>query len=77
MIWKIAKFYRTQNEKIIFECSSLISAMKFFNALNSENDNLELEIFFEDYLWDSILGEILVHFTIKSTEIHYVLQKIS
>lgn len=75
MIWKIAKFYRTQNERVIFESKSLISAMRFFNTLNSENSDLGLEIFFEDFVWDAKLGNVLTPFTIKSTEIRNVIQR--
>ncbi len=54
MIWKLVKYYNTSNEKLIKEFTSFENAVKLYNALNTETNNLRLEIFFEDLVYSNI-----------------------
>ena len=54
MIWKLVKFYKTSNETIIKEFYTFKEAVKLYNTLNTETNNLRLEIFFEDLVYSNI-----------------------
>jgi len=54
MIWKLVKYYNTSNEKIIKEFTSFENVVKLYNTLNTETNNLRLEIFFEDLVYSNI-----------------------
>lgn len=53
MIWKLVKFYNTVNETIIKEFSSIAEATVLYDALNTESNNLSLEIYFEDLVYNN------------------------
>jgi hypothetical protein len=48
VIWKLAKFYKTPNERIISSFDTYNEGLNVLNWLNTEDPNLQLQLFFED-----------------------------
>jgi len=67
MTWKLVKHYNTPQETLVKEFERYEDGLKLFNSLNTESDDLGLELFFEDKVWNyEVGGFVTERFTVRS-----------